>query len=107
MGLNAKKTTDFSVVDGRDDRIRTCGILVPNQALYQTEPHPVAFSQVLNYYTTESSNCQHFFKKILTFLQVFQKTVKLLLIFQYYHLVTVLFAHIPVCFFLLWGSAVQ
>ena len=25
---------------GRDDRIRTCGILVPNQALYQTEPHP-------------------------------------------------------------------
>ena len=26
--------------DGRDDRIRTCGILVPNQALYQTEPHP-------------------------------------------------------------------
>ena len=27
---------------GRDDRIRTCGILLPKQALYQTEPHPDA-----------------------------------------------------------------
>ena len=26
---------------GRGDTIRTCDILVPNQALYQTEPHPV------------------------------------------------------------------
>lgn len=25
---------------GPDDRTRTCGILVPNQALYQTELHP-------------------------------------------------------------------
>ena len=24
---------------GRDDRIRTCGLCVPNAALYQTEPH--------------------------------------------------------------------
>ena len=26
---------------GRDDRIRTCGLCVPNATLYQTEPHPV------------------------------------------------------------------
>ena len=29
---------------GRSDRIRTCGLLVPNQAHYQTVPHPVVFS---------------------------------------------------------------
>ena len=29
---------------GPDDRIRTCGILLPKQALYQTEPHPVMFN---------------------------------------------------------------
>ena len=33
--------------DGRDDRIWTCDILVPNQALYQTEPRPDASA----YYT--------------------------------------------------------
>ena len=27
----------------RGDRIRTCGFLVPNQALYQTEPHPETY----------------------------------------------------------------
>ena len=26
--------------NGRSDRIRTCGLLVPNQAHYQTVPHP-------------------------------------------------------------------
>lgn len=26
--------------DGRDDRIRTCGLLVPNQARYQTALRP-------------------------------------------------------------------
>ncbi len=25
---------------GRDDRIRTCDILLPKQARYQTAPHP-------------------------------------------------------------------
>ena len=25
---------------GRDDRIRTCGLCVPNATLYQAEPHP-------------------------------------------------------------------
>ena len=29
----------FYALDGRGDRTRTCGILVPNQALYQTELH--------------------------------------------------------------------
>ena len=28
------------VLFGPDDRIRTCGILLPKQALYQTEPRP-------------------------------------------------------------------
>ena len=32
-----KVTTVFY---GRSERIRTSGLLVPNQALYQTEPHP-------------------------------------------------------------------
>ncbi len=26
-------------IDGRGDRIRTCGLFVPNEALYQAEPH--------------------------------------------------------------------
>ena len=26
--------------NGRDDRIRTCGLIVPNDARYQTVPHP-------------------------------------------------------------------
>ena len=39
---NTKRTDhkgQFSL-RGPDDRIRTCGILLPKQALYQTEPHP-------------------------------------------------------------------
>ena len=41
IDLQNKKTDTFVSVfySGRGDRIRTCGILVPNQALYQTEPH--------------------------------------------------------------------
>ena len=27
-------------MNGRDDRIRTCGLIVPNDARYQTVPHP-------------------------------------------------------------------
>ena len=30
----------FWFLYGPDDRIRTCGLMVPNHALYQTEPHP-------------------------------------------------------------------
>ncbi len=29
----------MNIKHGRDDRIRTCGLCVPNAALYQTEPH--------------------------------------------------------------------
>ena len=32
---------------GRSERIRTSGLLVPNQALYQAEPHPVATPFIL------------------------------------------------------------
>jgi hypothetical protein len=35
--------------DGRDDRIRTCDLIVPNDALYQAEPHP----DNNRYYTTK------------------------------------------------------
>ena len=58
-----KKGTAFAVPRGRDDRIRTCGILVPNQALYQTEPHPVAFSlECLVIITQGFANVNTFFK---------------------------------------------
>ena len=53
---------------GRDDRIRTCGILVPNQALYQTELHPdnaVSFRRQLFYYSLGSTACQDFAVKSL------------------------------------------
>ena len=37
----------FFQKNGRDDRIRTCGPLVPNQMRYQTALHPVIFSRTL------------------------------------------------------------
>ena len=50
MGSNPANKTDLAKdyhkgnpwLNGPDDRIRTCGILLPKQALYQTEPHPDA-----------------------------------------------------------------
>ena len=33
--------------NGRDDRIRTCGLFVPNEARYQTVPHPVNTSDII------------------------------------------------------------
>ena len=36
----SKRTDLLCFVIGRSDRIRTCGLLVPNQAHYQTVPHP-------------------------------------------------------------------
>ena len=33
----------FQIFYGRGDRTRTCGILLPKQALYQTELHPDIF----------------------------------------------------------------
>ena len=35
---------------GRDDRIRTCGLCVPNATLYQAEPHPVT-QNILTHFT--------------------------------------------------------
>ncbi len=46
----------FFIKSGRGERIRTFDILVPNQALYQTELHPetntiiTAFFQNANFY---------------------------------------------------------
>ena len=36
-----KYSISSGFIFGRDDRIRTCGLCVPNATLYQTEPHPV------------------------------------------------------------------
>ena len=36
-------TNDFRKSNGRGERIRTSGLLVPNQALYQAEPRPERF----------------------------------------------------------------
>ena len=33
--------------NGRDDRIRTCGLIVPNDARYQTVPHPVVTRNII------------------------------------------------------------
>ena len=33
---------DKRAQNGRDDRIRTCDVLLPKQARYQTAPHPDA-----------------------------------------------------------------
>ena len=38
---------------GRSDRIRTCGLLVPNQAHYQTVPHPDLFLTPMYYIKME------------------------------------------------------
>ena len=37
----ALTTSDINDFDGRGEWIRTTGLLVPNQALYQAEPQPV------------------------------------------------------------------
>ena len=52
---NPLKRWNFNglIVDtGRDDRIRTCGLCVPNATLYQAEPHPVLSEHY--YYSTAS-----------------------------------------------------
>ena len=59
---------------GRSDKIRTCDLLVPNQALYQAEPHPVMsrrkrenrerFPQMLIDYSTAVPVCQVFIKSL-------------------------------------------
>src|SRR5699024_11664624 len=55
----------------RNDRIRTCGLCVPNAAIYQTEPHSetiYAFFTRLNYYIESFHQCQALFrKKAVTF----------------------------------------
>ena len=49
----------FHAVFGRGDRTRTCGILVPNQALYQTELRlGNLFSRQLLYYIKNRAGCQ-------------------------------------------------
>ena len=40
--------------NGRDDRIRTCDLIVPNDALYQAEPHP----DNISYYTMRLQKMQ-------------------------------------------------
>ena len=40
MQHEKQKPLNRAALKYRDDRIRTCGLLVPNEALYQAEPHP-------------------------------------------------------------------
>ena len=82
-----KKRGSFSTTSrGRDDRIRTCGILVPNQALYQTEPHPVAVSQQRDLlYTIISALSTLFLKKFQIFNAIFLNKLSLNII-QYIQL---------------------
>ena len=39
MNLYNKRSMSTRIKKYRRDRIRTCGLVVPNDALYQTEPH--------------------------------------------------------------------
>ena len=51
---------------GRSEKIRTSGLLVPNQALYQAEPHPVLYVALFNaliFYHNLSSLSIVFFQK--------------------------------------------
>ena len=45
---NKKENTNILFFIGRSDWIRTSGLLVPNQALYLAEPHPVACIELYN-----------------------------------------------------------
>ena len=38
-GVFSCSELEVRALRGRDDRIRTCDLCVPNAALYQTEPH--------------------------------------------------------------------
>ena len=40
MQAGGEDERDAPELDGRGERIRTSGLLVPNQALYQAEPRP-------------------------------------------------------------------
>ena len=48
---------NHTCINGRENRIRTCDILVPNQALYQAELFP---DNAYNYITIQI-NCQYLF----------------------------------------------
>ena len=41
LPLNYTRIFIFKIINGREDRIRTCDPLVPNQVLYQAELLPV------------------------------------------------------------------
>ena len=67
----------------RGDRIRTCDLLVPNQALYQAKPHPVLEAFCLlpdpqrknNYITDFHTLSTLFSKKIYIFFEYFEHPV--------------------------------
>ena len=48
-------------MDGRDDRIRTCDILLPKQARYQTALHPVDHSYSISIYSLAVNIQSNFF----------------------------------------------
>ena len=65
-----KKTTSFDVVSltGPSDRSRTCGLLNPIQARYQTALHPVGLIIIAQVFT----KCKPFFEKTFNFFREFK-----------------------------------
>ena len=64
---------------GRSDWIWTSGLLVPNQALYRTEPHPEVFCFLLSqrmYYSTLRRFCQGVFSKKYNFFRRFPYIIR-------------------------------
>ena len=53
---------------GRGDRIRTCGLCVPNAALYQTEPR---LEVNVDYYIMYFGKVKHFFRLFSIFFEKF------------------------------------
>ena len=62
-----------SEVFGRSEVIRTPDFFVPNEALYQTEPHPEIFIK-LSYYIKTFFICQLLFIKLTFFAKTTVKT---------------------------------
>ncbi len=73
------KPSEKSEGFGRVDRIRTCGLCVPNAALYQAEPQPEI--ELFNY-TDYNAFCQAFLKNIF---QKMKKNKKIIISDSFCH----------------------
>ena len=61
---NKKRTSaDVRIFSGRDDWIRTSGLFVPNEARYQTVPHPVNTSNIITEVSSLVNHLEKYFSK--------------------------------------------